>query len=743
MADGALIAQLRGPQFEDAFNTVVQLNTDLVYAVCLRVLNDAARAEDATQATFMVLLKKRTTLSAQVALSGWLYHVAQQVARNMRKSQFRLEQREREAGRMKPHDAIESSWEEIRPELDDALASLPPIQRDAIVLRYMRGLSREEIAQALNCPEPTVQTRLKRALAALRARLCRHGAQTSAAVLTGILTHHVRQSAPAQLSTTIKAACLGKFVVSPAAVSAANAVSRALSVAKWKTAALLAFAMVALVSITGLAVHFVMQSSNNAPSVVTRLPAPVILYVDQDNAGPGDGSTGNPFKTIQQAMSAAVAGTDIRIRKSASPYDESATAANSGTREMPIVIEADNPRHPPVLRFSGQGKQAAALHIGGKDYWTIQNLVFDGSGVFTSTMAIWISGRNWSEGPDTVGNQILNNTFKHWGGSEEQQDTVTTNPAVIGIDNGWDPPPGAFTISGTVIRGNYFEGNRLNGIVLMSTRHTRVEDNEIVNMVCGRELDGSINAKAIKIATGKRLSQMGDITIRHNRIHDFQPSPAWKLKGQPNTYPIMGGIWIACAVENGSVEDNQIWNLDQANPGSASPAWGLFIGADCHGWTVKNNLFRDIGAGAVITYAAQSGPLNRYSNNTIYNAGSEGMHLGAGNVIVENTIFAGSPATAQLFVDSNAIGQGKIAIRSNVYWGPAEKVARWDNGPSANRVLNFSAWKAASGQDAEGLVADPLFVNPSGGDFHLRPNSPAAGRGMQFTPDSSGTRSQD
>ena len=746
MTDGELIAQLLGPHFEDAFDTVVQLNTDVVYGVCLRVLNDAARAEDATQATFMVLLKKRTTLSTQLSLSGWLYHVAQQVARNMRKSQLRQEQREREAGSMQPRTASESSWEKVRPALDEALASLPAAQRDAVVLRYMRGLSRDEIARTLNCPEPTVQTRLKRALVALRAQLSRRGAQTSAAALAGVLTTHAMQAAPAHLSATIKAACLGKAVASPAAVSAANAVSHALSVAKFKTAALLAFAAVALVGVTGLAAQFVMTAtSHGAPATSVTAPAAVILYVDQDHATgtAGDGSSGNPFKTIQQAMSAATAGTDIRIRKSAAPYDESATAANSGTLEKPIVIEADDPHNPPVLRYSGQGKQAAALHIGGKDYWTIQNLSFDGTGVFTSTMAIWISGRDWKVGPDTVGNQILNNTFKHWGGSEAQHESTPNNPAVIGVDNGWEPPLGAHTITGTVIRGNYFDGNRLNGIVLMSTRNTLVEDNEIVNMLCGRELDGSINAKGIKIATGNIPIQMGDLVIRNNRIHDFQPSPEWKLKGQPNTYPIMGGIWIACAVENGTVEDNQIWNLDGANPGSASPAWGLFIGADCYGWTVKNNLFHDIGAGAVITYAAHPGATNRYVNNTIYNAGTEGFHLGSGNTVVENNIFAGSPATAQLFVDANAIGQGNIAVRSNVYWGPAGKVARWDNGPTASRTLTFSAWKTASGQDAEALVADPQFVNPAAGNFRLQPKSPAAGRGMQFAPDAGAVRTRD
>ena len=97
----------------------------------------------------------------------------------------------------------EAPWEKMRPELDGALASLPTVQRDAVVLRYYKGLSHAEISQELCCPERTVDTRLTRGLAALRQKLNARGVSVSTMVLAVGLADQVIVSAPAFVVITM------------------------------------------------------------------------------------------------------------------------------------------------------------------------------------------------------------------------------------------------------------------------------------------------------------------------------------------------------------------------------------------------------------------------------------------------------------------------------------------------------------------------------------------------------------
>src|SRR5438046_1233923 len=80
MSDRDLVSNFLAARSEEAFTQIVQRHTDMVFGVCLRVLGDAGRAEDATQATFMVLFRKIESVRTDT-ISGWLVRVAVQVAR--------------------------------------------------------------------------------------------------------------------------------------------------------------------------------------------------------------------------------------------------------------------------------------------------------------------------------------------------------------------------------------------------------------------------------------------------------------------------------------------------------------------------------------------------------------------------------------------------------------------------------------------------------------------------------------
>ena len=148
-------------------------------------------------------------------------------------------------------------------------------------------------------------------------------------------------------------------------------------------------------------------------SCLTTVQASVI-YVDKDKSCPGSGTSNSPYCSIQAAFNVADPGDVIRIRDSATPYDERAVATRSGTASAPITIEPDVGHHP-KLRYSGRNAQAGVIEIKDANYWRIRDLTFDGIGTQTSRSAVVLIAYT----RDITGHQIIQNTFRNWGGTGE------------------------------------------------------------------------------------------------------------------------------------------------------------------------------------------------------------------------------------------------------------------------------------------------------------------------------------
>ncbi len=182
----------------DALERIVELYGRVVYNACLRILGSPADAEDAAQATFLVMLRKCRRLSRGTVLAAWLHGTARMVARRHRRSLRRRRKHEREASAM--IEAREASadglWEKVRPELDQEIAALPARYRNVLVLSYLQGRTRAEIASQLGAPEGTIGTWLARGKEKLRARLTRHDPSMSVAVLGTLLAERAAEAAP-------------------------------------------------------------------------------------------------------------------------------------------------------------------------------------------------------------------------------------------------------------------------------------------------------------------------------------------------------------------------------------------------------------------------------------------------------------------------------------------------------------------------------------------------------------------
>jgi RNA polymerase sigma factor (sigma-70 family) len=184
LTDGQLLERFVRGRDETAFAVLVERHGPMVLRVCRTRLGDRHDAEDAFQATFLVLARKAPSIRESEAVAGWLLGVAGRVAAKARSAALRRSSAERKAGEV-ARAAADASPPEPWRELYDELERLPEKYRAPLVLFYLEGLTYEQAALRLGCPVRTVQTRLARGRQRLRGRLERRGLAPSAATLWG------------------------------------------------------------------------------------------------------------------------------------------------------------------------------------------------------------------------------------------------------------------------------------------------------------------------------------------------------------------------------------------------------------------------------------------------------------------------------------------------------------------------------------------------------------------------------
>jgi RNA polymerase sigma factor (sigma-70 family) len=180
---------------QEAFGTLVERHGPMVLGICRHVLQAHHDAEDAFQATFLVLARKGGSIRNGRVLAGWLHEVAHRIAIKAKASAARRRTLEREGVAMSPlviepnNQDEAAAWNELRPVLHAEVELLPERYRLPVILSYLEGKTNEEVATLLRWPVGTVKGRLSRARDLLRRRLIRRGLSLSAAFLMTALSH--------------------------------------------------------------------------------------------------------------------------------------------------------------------------------------------------------------------------------------------------------------------------------------------------------------------------------------------------------------------------------------------------------------------------------------------------------------------------------------------------------------------------------------------------------------------------
>lgn len=239
--DAELVAAFVGTRDQAAFAALVTRHGPLVLGVCRRALGATADAEDAFQATFLVLVTKAGAIPWRGSLGPWLFGVAHRVARKARFKRDRRFAVEKQVDAM-PHpestDRDPAESDELGRLFDEELAALPEEMRRAVVLCELQGRSRAAAAKELGVSEGTLSSRLGRARKRLRDRLANRG--VALAVPPAVVVS-------ARLSVATAGLANGSVGAVPAAVwELAQEALKAMTITKLKVGAVLVAAVIGL-----------------------------------------------------------------------------------------------------------------------------------------------------------------------------------------------------------------------------------------------------------------------------------------------------------------------------------------------------------------------------------------------------------------------------------------------------------------------------------------------------------------
>jgi RNA polymerase sigma factor (sigma-70 family) len=281
LTDGELLEQYLAGRDETAFEVLLRRHGAMVLGVCRRILRNEADAEDAFQATFLVFVRKASSIRSRGTVSNWLYGVAYNTALKAKAMNYKRHTKEREAARVPTDKSVTEIWQDLQTLLDGELSRLPDKYRIPIVLCELEGKTIKEAARHLRWPQGTVATRLARG----RAQLAKMMTKRGLTIASGIMAAAVSQGASSlsirtplmvstvQAATAVTAGQAAAGVISTKVAALSDLVVKTMLVTRLKTLAAVLLAITVLGGGTVLLTYPRLEAEPQADSQIASASA--------------------------------------------------------------------------------------------------------------------------------------------------------------------------------------------------------------------------------------------------------------------------------------------------------------------------------------------------------------------------------------------------------------------------------------------------------------------------------------
>ncbi len=243
--DPELLAGWLEHRREAAFREIVARYAGLVHATARRTCGDESMAAEVSQLTFITLARKARQLASCASLGGWLHRTALLHSKNLLRRTQR-ENRKRQLLAMETHShSAGDTWRDIQPVLDKALAALTEKDREALLLRFYRALSVQEVAATLGIATDAAQKRIDRATERLRTKLLRRGVPTGTSLAAALCVGFAADAQAAVLPVSIlasKAIAAGSFGSASGLTALITTIATLMKTSTWITPAVVLLA---------------------------------------------------------------------------------------------------------------------------------------------------------------------------------------------------------------------------------------------------------------------------------------------------------------------------------------------------------------------------------------------------------------------------------------------------------------------------------------------------------------------
>lgn len=285
--DGELLMRFTRHGDHQAFAGLVESHGPLVWAVCRRVLSREADAEDAFQATFLILARRAGDIRSSDSAAGWLCRVAHRTAlmhaRNLtRRPAASIEAADVAGDEVDPLDELHR--QHTVSVLVEELRALPARYQTPLVLCYLEGRSRSAAAEAMDVTTATIKGRLARGKQMLRSRLARRGVALS--VATGVAASAVSSARAAEITSSL---------AGPTAGAAHGLVTKGTTAAQGATPTAVSLAA------EGASAMFVAAVLKPALAAVVLVGVAVGAALALDRTPAGEASGGDAFELVAVA----------------------------------------------------------------------------------------------------------------------------------------------------------------------------------------------------------------------------------------------------------------------------------------------------------------------------------------------------------------------------------------------------------------------------------------------------------